>query len=216
MGTESKDGCGDIRVAIGCQNTEADGRRVFAARVQDPQRNSTFRWSGETREAMLAWLDDTLRAMLPAKAERRATVRAKQKQEPATKAAGHSSDYNLLIEPMDMEFVDLTLQESTGEDRRPGYLEASGRLRIYAEADGADNPALPFRVEFILVNLDNDESQTAAIENGSIHPGELAREIRRQFPIPGKGSYRVNAVVRKSPAGDVIASSQGPVLRVVE
>jgi len=215
MNLEPSEFGGEIRISVDSISLSA-GLPGLRARIEGVG-SDQLAWTGARRDDLIAWIGSRLRRALPADANMEQNQASIENAVENALEQAPSSAGTFLIEPMDMEFVDLTLQEATSETTgSTRFIEASGRLRVYMDDEGPEAAPVAFSVEFVLVNLDSQQSHTAAVESGTIHPGELARDIRRAFPIPGKGNYRVKAIVKKPEAGLIVAESQGPVLRVVE
>lgn len=186
-----------FHVAFGLAE-QAEGGLQLETRAQRHGSPAGQRWNGVAPTELVAWILNEAQSALPA------TV------QPAPPAALEP----LLHEPLDLEFVDLTVSqiEMTGV-MHSRQLRASGRLRVYDDLP-QDSRMAGIRVEFVLHNLDTDERRTAGIERAHMESDELARPIQCDFPIPSAGRYQVRAVVRTLPGGSVMAESPGPVLRV--
>ena len=199
----------------------AEGEKRLETRVCNLQNETEQRFEGLAADQALTWIQHQTRARMAVGQPTIPQDKLSQELPKSLSAGLGTAPYHKSFDkPLLMEFVDLVLEEVTVEAMAPAgapsslprTLRASGRLRVYDDTAAEK----PYRVEFLLLNLDTADSRMAAADQGVIQANELAREIYRDFPIPARGRYQIVALVRAAPNSDVIAESRGPVLRVVE
>jgi hypothetical protein len=187
------DELGQITISFRSRIGES-GERHFLTSARSSTGADEVTWPGIASPELAAWLARQVGIFVPSSGEQ--------------PVADHPASHH----PLDVEFVDLTLSPSSDAGGQQ-KLRASGRLRFYRHLEEECGPSSVL-IEFHLVNLESHQSRVLAAERTEIRPGELAREVVRDLPIPGAGRYEIKAMVRELPSGPLMAESRGAILRV--
>ena len=185
----------DVIVSFGYAGGYADENNSqqppqIETRAYYSQCDRFMRWPGIADQELMAWILAQVQEVLP-----------------------HASAARLGVRLPRLEVVSLTV--TAVEPDLPGSvtsLRAKSNVRLNKTEDGSRTP-VKFRLQFLLTETETSQTKSIATE-AEIIPGEPAREITCDFPVPPAGRYQVKTILQTWPAGEVLAQAIGPFVRV--
>jgi hypothetical protein len=180
------------------------GERMWQTRVYDNESGVEEPLPGIEPTPWVNWILE--RAKLPVSAEPVPTpIEAAAPPTPMTL-------YDAQIEILDVRVSALGPSPDVPEKR----LATEVRFQVSGpEAERLAADRIPFRIEVHTVDLKSGASVLVASEGGKLEPQVFEYTSQQEFPLPELGRYELHAVILLLLPGEMMASHQGPTLKVV-